>query len=195
MDKGGIMNKITSNNQIIYVPIANNERKIILDLAEQRGVLNRNTLMEGEGNASGYAGELIASKILKPYGYKWVADNNRNYDFLSPDGIIKIDTKCKGNATIPRIDFDCTVPQNQRNQNCTHYLFVRTNKDLTGGWIKGWISKEEFAKIARERRAGQSYNNAGRPTRDNHDLVLVNQLYPIQDIGHITNSIKASHAA
>lgn len=182
------MQKINNQKQIIFVPISATEKQTILELAQQRGVLNRNTLMDGEGNASGYAGELIAWKYLKPHGYVWVSESNRHCDFQSPDGSIRIDVKSKGNATQPRIDFDCTVPQNQRHQNCTHYLFVRVNKDLSGGWIKGWISKEEFRRIAHERRAGQSYNNAGRPTRDNHDLVLVEQLYPIEAIGSIGGS-------
>jgi len=176
------MKKVNDKSQIIYVPISNEERNVIFKLAEERGVLNHKTLMDGEGNSSGYAGELIVSKLLKQHGFKWVGEGNRDCDFISPDGHTKIDVKTKGNAYQPRPDFDCTVPQNQRNQNCTHYIFVRINKDTTGGWVNGWITKEEFRDIAKPRYAGQAYNNAGRLTRDNHDVVLVSDLYPIANI-------------
>lgn len=174
------MEKINNNSQIIFVPITDKEKQIIVAAASRRGSLNNKTLMDGEGNTSGYAGELIVNKYLKSKGFKYVGDKSKDYDFQS--GGIKLDVKSKGNSVQPKIDYDCTIPQYQRRQNCTHYVFVRINKDLTGGWINGWISKEEFGQLASARTSGQSYNNAGRQTRGDHDVVLVKDLYPIDTL-------------
>lgn len=176
------MEKIKNENQIIEVSITPYERDIILQKANARGVLNHRTLMGGEGNASGYAGELIVGKYLKGSGFRYDADRSRDWDFVSQDQKMFIDVKTKGNALRPKINFDCTVPMNQTNQKCTHYIFVRTSKDLSRGWIKGWISKQEFVELAEKRYAGQAYNNEGRPTREDHRVLLASQLFPIQSL-------------
>lgn len=171
------MDKVNNNNQIVYIPITEQAKTAIIAASKNRGILNRRTIMKGEGNISGFAGEYIVNKYLKGRGFKYVGDKIWDYDFES--GSMKLDVKSKGNSVAPRINYDCTVPQNQRNQNCTHYVFVRINKDLTGGWINGWITKEEFTRIAKARNSGEAYNNAGRKTVEDHDVVLVSDLYPI----------------
>lgn len=174
-------NRVNNQEQIIYVPLTYAERALVIQKANSRGVLNSRTLMDGEGNASGYAGELLVGKYLKGTGTQYAGDTVWDYDFLTPGGL-KLDVKTKGNALQPKLDFDCTVPANQANQKCTHYIFVRTAKDLSGGWIKGYITKPEFEELAQTRAEGQAYNNSGRPTRGRHKVIAVNQLYPIQQL-------------
>lgn len=187
--------RVTTQEQIIYVPLTHAERALVIQKANNRGVLNSRTLMEGEGNASGYAGELLVGKYLRGTRTQYAGDTVWDYDFLTPNGL-KLDVKTKGNALQPELDFDCTVPANQGQQKCTHYIFVRTAKDLSGGWIKGYISKPEFEQLAQTRTEGQAYNNSGRPTRGRHKVIAVNQLYPIQDLlnqlRHASNSIPSS---
>ena len=175
------MNNVNKQSQIVEVPISDQVRKICEAKAQDQGVLNNRTIVKGEGKASGIAGEFIVGKYLSSNLVEY-REGDRNYDFISRNRGIKIDVKTKSNSVMPRPDYDCTIPMYQNVQECDVYVFTRTSKDMTRGWINGWITKENFYKVAQVRRAGDSFNNNGRPTVKDHYVVRISDLRPIEEL-------------
>lgn len=174
-----IMDTVSSDRQIIEIKITDRMLHTINESANRMGVLNSRTLVNGEGNRSGIAGELIVASYLPMLEH---TNENHDYDFTDAITNFRIDVKTKGNSVRPRIDYDCTIPSYQKFQNCDIYIFTRIAKDESRGWINGWIPKNEFESKHVIRRSGSSYNNAGRASVGNHKVVFVNQLYPIEKL-------------
>lgn len=177
--------RVTSESEIIEVAIDDCMRQRIVVNAAERKVLNPKTLTDGEGNAAGFAGEEIVHAFLPMLTndtkcFDW--DFTFTVERHNVIGMMAIDVKSKGNNKHkPELDYDCTVPKYQvAGQQCNVYIFTRINHDLTKGWINGWIIKERFQKEARIRKAGESYNNAGRETKDDHLVIPVSALIPIE---------------
>lgn len=144
-----------------------------------RGVLNQNTLVDGEGNHAGRAGEVIVQAYLPKLIPATKNQDMLGVDFIDLDGVT-YDVKAKGNSkTIPQPHFDCTVPDYQLEFACDAYIFTRIAHDLTCGYIMGYIPKSKFVAIATLRREGDQYNNAGREARGAHWVVPANKLTSI----------------
>jgi len=174
------MNYVLDQSLIVRVPIDSVMLSRIERRASIRGVLNSRTLVGGEGNFAGFAGEELLHSFLP------ILQNDsrsRDWDFVGPRGVT-IDVKSKGNSKhAPRLDFDCTVPQYQvEAQNCHIYVFTRISADKTCGWLNGWISKDRFKREAKLRSEGTSYDNAGRATKDNHLVLTINRLSPMHKL-------------
>ena len=172
-----IFTNVSDIDQIIEVDITSKELEQLEALAEQRGVLNNKTLVNGEGNFAGFAGELIVNKYL---GNLLEKVDDIHHDYLFEE--LKIDVKTKGNCkSKPLIDYDCTVPQYQlKIQNCDIYIFTRISATKSIGWICGWTTKNNFLSVSQTRWKGQSYNYTGRTSVGNHGVCLVKQLYTIE---------------
>ena len=72
--------------------------------ANQRGVLNKRTIVSGQGNLIGFAGEAMFAKAF-PSATKV---DSRDYDFVVAGKTI--DVKTRGSDKTPRMDWDCKVP-------------------------------------------------------------------------------------
>ncbi len=168
---------VSDQNQIIGINITNEEIQQLETLSEQRGVLNNRTLVNGEGNFAGFAGELIVKKYI---GNLIEKADHIHYDYIFQE--LKIDVKTKGNCkSKPLIEYDCTVPQYQLNiQDCDIYIFTRISATKSIGWICGWTTKNKFLKTSQLRQKGESYNFIGRTSVGNHGVSLINQLYTIE---------------
>lgn len=164
-------------SEIIQVPITNDMFQRIQAKAQERGILNKKTLVSGEGNIAGFAGE----EIVKAY-MPFLKDetDSKFYDFIFPNGYT-VDVKSKGNCKFAPLDnYDCTIPEYQANyQTADMYIFTRISNDLKCGWICGAILKKQFLSIAKVRKKGQDYNNLGRQTVGNHLVCSVSDLKPI----------------
>lgn len=119
--------------------------------AEALGQL-RNSIMKGESNAYGVAGELIAMKF---YGSD-IAEikDTRDYDILLADGT-KVDVKSKKTGYEPEPHWDCSVAGYNTQQKCDKYLFVRVHESLSHGWVLGEMPKQEFFNKATFWQQGQ----------------------------------------
>lgn len=173
------MNYVNNPEQIIEVKIPAQVKAQIEKKANRRGVLNSKTLIGGEGNLAGFAGEAIV-QIFCPFLKK--DTGNKDWDFISADGKVHFDAKAKGNSEVkPLPHFDCTVPMYQvQGQNCDVYIFTRIAPDLSRGWINGYINKQRFLKEGTLRKAGSKYNNEGRATIGEHLVIPICRLMPIE---------------
>lgn len=170
---------VGSERHIQFVEISSVEKHHIETVIIGAGALNDRTLVGGEGNYAGHAGELIFQKYM---GGLVQHQGTVDYDFLA--GSLKIDVKSKGNCkNRPSVSYDCTVPYYQlRNQDTNIYVFARISNTRAFGWICGWTTKKDFLSKCEIRSEGQPYNNDGRESVGGHGVVLVDQLYRIEDL-------------
>jgi len=115
--------------------------------AEDMGRL-KHSILKGKGNITGFLGEYMVANYLKAK-----IENTYDYDIVKCD--IKIDVKSKKCTTIPRMDYDCSVPAYNTKQKCDYYVFTRILDNFQTGWILGIISKEKFFKSARLYKKGE----------------------------------------
>lgn len=122
----------------------------MIDKAQKRsdelGCLN-NSFTQGKGNIYGMLGEMIVSNYLNiPLG------NTYNYDLTYNDK--KIEVKSKHCVSIPRDYYECSIAKTSLFQNTDIYIFTRILKDMTRGWILGWITKKDFMDNSIEHSKG-----------------------------------------
>jgi hypothetical protein len=115
--------------------------------AEEMGRL-KHSILKGQGNITGFLGEYMVSDFLKAR-----IENTYDYDLVKNG--IKIDVKSKKCTSIPRPEYDCSVPAYNTRQKCDYYVFTRIMDDFQTGWICGIISKENFFKNARLYKKGE----------------------------------------
>ena len=73
-------------------------------------------------------------------------ENTYDYDLIKSG--LKIDVKSKKCTSIPRPEYDCSVPAYNTRQKCDFYVFVRILDNLETGWICGIINKKKFFENA-----------------------------------------------
>lgn len=150
--------------------------------AAARGTLNTRTIVKGEGNVVGFAGEEMFSQAFP----KAVKADSRDYDFVLNGK--KIDVKTRGSDKTPRMDWDCKIPEYSVNQQaCDIYVFVISRNDASSGLVLGWISKQDFKAKAKLQEADQLFAQYGKH--------VVNQRYmivPISDLNPIETLVKST---
>ena len=115
--------------------------------AKEMGRL-KHSILKGKGNITGFLGEYMVANYLKAK-----IENTYDYDLVKHN--IKIDVKSKKCSSIPRMEYDCSVPAYNTKQKCDYYIFTRILDDYKTGWILGIISKEKFFKSARLYKKGE----------------------------------------
>ena len=115
--------------------------------AKEMGHL-RHSILKGNGNLTGFVGEFMVADFLKAK-----IENTYDYDITKCD--FKIDVKSKKCTSIPKPEYDCSVPAYNTKQKCDYYVFTRIMDDFKTGWICGIISKENFFKNARLYKKGE----------------------------------------
>lgn len=132
---------------MIEVEIKNEWLEDAKKKAEKMGKL-KHSILKGKGNITGFLGEYMVADYLKAK-----IENTYDYDLVKHG--IKIDVKSKKCSSIPRIDYDCSVPAYNTKQKCDYYVFTRILDNFQTGWILGIISKEKFFKNARLYKKGE----------------------------------------
>ena len=135
------MSKLKSIN------IVSEDIKKAKQLSSEMGTL-KNSITKGQGNVHGFLGEIITSKFLSSS-----LDNTYNYDIVHNS--LKIDVKTKRVTTPPKEHYECSVAALNTKQACDIYVFTRVLKDMTKGWILGWLNKEDYFNSAIFLKKGQ----------------------------------------
>ena len=105
-----------------------------------------NSISKGWSNKFGAIGEVITADYFKER--KRSVDTNSTYDFdLIVDGH-KIDVKSKQTNVKPQPHYLATVANFNTTQQCNFYLFTRILKDLSKGWLLGYINPVKFYELA-----------------------------------------------
>ena len=144
---------------MIEVQITNSMRETAHDMSSEMGILSR-SITRGQGNVYGFLGELVALDVLDG-----VHQNTMDYDILV-DGS-KIDVKTKKTTVKPKPDYDCSVADLTRKQNCDYYAFVRVLSDQSVGWFLGVKKAEQYFTDARYIKKGDYDNSNGFTARAN----------------------------
>ena len=144
---------------MIEVQITNSMRETAHDMASEMGILSR-SITRGQGNVYGFLGELVALDVLGG-----IHQNTMDYDILV-DGS-KIDVKTKKTTVKPKPDYDCSVADLTRKQNCDYYAFVRVLSDQSTGWFLGVKKAEQYFTDARYIKKGDYDNSNGFTARAN----------------------------
>ena len=136
-----------SKNFMIQLEIKKEWVEKAKEKAKEMGVLNH-SILKGNGNITGFIGEFMVENFLKAK-----IENTYDYDIIKNN--VKIDVKSKRCTSIPRPDYDCSVPAYNTRQKCDLYVFTRIMNTQDIGWICGVISKKDFFKKARLWKKGQ----------------------------------------
>jgi hypothetical protein len=152
---------------MIEVQITNSMRETAHDMASEMGILKR-SITKGQGNVYGFLGELVALNVLggihqNTMDYDIVVDNE--YDTQGHG--YRIDVKTKKTTVKPKPDYDCSVADLTRKQNCDYYAFVRVLSDQSVGWFLGLKKAEQYFTDARYIKKGDYDNSNGFTARAN----------------------------
>ena len=144
---------------MIEVQITNAMRETAHDMSSEMGILSR-SITRGQGNVYGFLGELVALDVLDG-----VHQNTMDYDIIV-DGY-RIDVKTKKTTVKPKQDYDCSVADLTRKQNCDYYAFVRVLSDQSVGWFLGVKKAEQYFTDASYIKKGDYDNSNGFTARAN----------------------------
>ena len=144
-------------------------------LANNMGTL-QNSITKGQGNVHGFLGEIITSKFLKSK-----LSNTYDYD------IIYNNIKTKRVTTPPRDYYECSVASLNTKQLCDIYVFTRVLKEMTKGWLLGYINKKDyFDKAVLLKKGDIDPSNNWKVKTDCYNLPI-NKLNNIENLINETN--------
>ena len=141
---------------MIEVQITNSMRETAHDMSSEMGILSR-SITRGQGNVYGFLGELVALDVLGG-----IHQNTMDYDI-----VVDNDVKTKKTTVKPKPDYDCSVADLTRKQNCDYYAFVRVLSDQSVGWFLGVKKAEQYFTDARYIKKGDYDNSNGFTARAN----------------------------
>ena len=143
-------------------------------LSSNLGTLN-NSITKGRGNVYGFLGELITANFL---GVD--LSNTYDYDIIYKD--TKIDVKTKKVSSEPKPHYECSIANLNTKQKCDVYVFTRVLKDMSKGWILGFLTKEDyFNKATFLKRGNIDPSNNWTVKTDCFNLSISN-LKPIEEL-------------
>jgi hypothetical protein len=116
----------------------------LIELSRKRqlkmGVLAK-SFTRGRGSVYGFIGEYLALDVVGGE-----LSDTFDYDIMSD---LAYDVKTKKVATKPKPHYECSVSAYQRRQKCEAYIFCRVLKDMSKGWVLGWMPKDEYFEKSR----------------------------------------------
>ena len=119
-----------------HIKITNKHIELAEKMSKSMGTLN-NSITKGQGNIVGFLGEIIVAEYLDI-----ILDNTYDYDLIYKNK--KIDVKSKKVTTPPKSYYECSIAALNTKQKCDLYIFTRITKDLSRGWILGYLDKEKY---------------------------------------------------
>jgi len=111
-------------------------------------------------------------------------ENTFEYDLiLNKD--IRIDVKTKRTSVKPKINYDCSVVANKR-QDCDVYVFTRVKNDFSVGWLLGYLPAKEYFEVANFMEKGTiDPSNGWKVSKDCYNI-------PIDELRNINELITES---
>ena len=100
---------------MIKIDITDSMRKTAHTKSKEMGVLYK-SITRGKGNVFGFLGEEIVRKVLGGEDH-----NTRDYDLLVNNK--KIDVKTKKTSVTPKSNYECSVADVTRKQDCDYFAF------------------------------------------------------------------------
>ena len=137
------------------------------------------SITNGGGNITGALGEII---VVDLFGDRVNStESTRHYDMII-DGW-KIDVKAIRTKVKPKPDYDCELTDKCREQMCDFFFWLRILNDYSTAWLLGYISREEYFKVAKFYKKGDP--NPDRPAfKFKHDdyVIKISQLHKFNKI-------------
>lgn len=121
---------------MIELPITDNLIRLSEERRAKMGVLDK-SFTQGQGSLYGFVGEYLALSVIDGE-----LVDTFDYDIISDS--VKYDVKTKKVSSQPKPSYDCSVSAYQRKQRCDAYVFCRVMKDLSKGWVLGWMLKDDY---------------------------------------------------
>ena len=153
--------------------------------AKEMGEL-KNSITKGAGNVHGFLGEFIVSNYLN-------ATIENTYDYDIKLGSVNIEVKTKRTTVAPRTHYECSIAEYNTKQNCDVYVFTRILKDMTRGWILGYISKKEYFDEATFLKKGQVDPSNGWTVNTNCYNLPISKLKNIETL-HGDYNVRSDYA-
>ena len=145
-------------------------KSLSLDLGE----IN-NSITKGKGNMYGFLGELMTANFLGVY-----LSNTYDYDIIYKGK--KIDVKTKKLSTEPKPFYECSIAKLNTHQRCDVYVFARVLKDMSKGWLLGYLSKEDYFKSATALNKGDMDPSNNWKVRTDCFNLQISKLKPIEEL-------------
>ena len=143
--------------------------------SKEMGTLN-NSITKGDGNLSGFIGEMMALSCLPEAKLL----NTYDFDIIYKDN--KLDVKTKRTKVAPREYYDCSVAAFNTKQKCSHYVFTRILNDFSKGWLLGWMPKDEYFSSSRLLKKGDRDGDNGFIVKSDCYNLPINKLYDIEEL-------------
>ncbi len=149
-----------------------------------------NSFTKGESQIYGALGEIIFADYYNLNKSSHIGD--KDYDFLYRNKKIEIKTKKTSKRPLPY--YLCSIPINSLFQKCDEYVFVRILKDMTKGWICGWITKKNFFNMGFYSREGEidPTSNDGYTFKEECISVAINVLR-VEYYGDLTSEFLSQY--
>ncbi len=145
-------------------------KSLSLDLGE----IN-NSITKGKGNMYGFLGELMTANFLG-------VDLSNTYDYDIIYKGKKIDVKTKKVSTEPKPFYECSIAKLNTHQRCDVYVFARVLKDMSKGWLLGYLSKEDYFKSATALNKGDIDPSNNWKVRTDCFNLQISKLKPIEEL-------------
>jgi len=174
---------------MIEIPITPAMVKVAKRKAEELGKL-KNSIRKGEGNITGFLGEMAANKVIKG---KIVSGKSYDYDILKEEKSWEVKTKARN--VVPLEKYNCSVAEYNTKQKCDNYIFVSLYplENPTKAFVLGWLPKEDFYNKAFYLKKGQI--EPGTPWRVKASCynVRISELNSCENNGTPQNTDKQSN--
>ena len=132
---------------MMEIVITNNMRNKAHKKAKEMGVLYM-SITRGKGIVFGFLGEEIARKVLGGE-----ENNTRDYDLIVSNK--KIDVKTKKTSVAPKLNYECSVADLTKKQECDYFAFVRVLDDQSKGWFLCVKDRDKYYEEATYLTKGQ----------------------------------------
>ena len=132
----------------------------------------KGSITNGKGNIYGEIGEILIYDYFKHRDT--IFKSTYDYDLII-DGY-KIDVKTKHTTVPPQSNYNCSISAYNTHQDCDYYFFCRVMKDLSIGYLLGYISKQDFYQKATFNKKGEMDGNFA--FKDDCYNLAIKQLHP-----------------
>ena len=141
----------------------------------------KNSFTKGAGILAGCVGEEIFHDTVGRNRVKPV--HNYDYDYQVKDTGETIDVKTKTTSVKPEPHYECSVSGHNIRQVTDYYVFCRVTRDMTKGWVLGYLPKKRFFELAQHYKKGDKDPSNRFVFKSDTYSVRIDQLSDIADFG------------